>query len=618
MQDRQQSKEDRDGGQARFPDKAFHHWNGPPPNVYLNKCSFDARKRVASAEYKHALSGEDTDPLEYKHAVRTLVERYFSDTQYLEKLIKVMSVVQLGRSKHMNGSHAQMFKGLLKAFGPSIVAPLQMQLDAWLENPQAKAQSRESSDVYIGQQCFAAELVAGLVRGSKYWHADDHAAMRAIVAKVLRHVLSNAEMETVSIWATCLRFCLFDRHPRHTRWLTELIMDNAIPANAELGTTCVLVCKKLLLLKTVVKEVGWRGAPLQRQLAHDIEPFLDHPFAQMRSCVGAIMATLARVSWDPSLHGNLPGALAHDDPAPLEPCLKHPHSMEVEDEAPASRACLLLPCRTAHRGDVESGQTHVESRHTAHTADDTSTRPLARGSYGSFTASCTASETIYRLVDKSARHAARLSMLYRAEKDSADNIEKDKSGASEASATCPPPPNPLLPPAAAEGEAGGGGGGGGAGGDEEGRDEEMGIKEAHAADAQPGAAEAAAAAACVVTTTSKGDKKVYTTRDQLRHLRHTLITCICSMCPDFDGMYRCPVEAYLPVLLPPLLAALEDRDPDISRQARGCAELTANTPLLAQVLPGVLDSVRSVSKSKSWQVRSSVLPFLQVMVFRHQ
>jgi len=29
----------------------------------------------------------------------------------------------------MNGSHAQMFKGLLKAFGPSIIAPFQPKLE---------------------------------------------------------------------------------------------------------------------------------------------------------------------------------------------------------------------------------------------------------------------------------------------------------------------------------------------------------------------------------------------------------------------------------------------------------------------------------------------------------
>ena len=81
--------------------------------------------------------------------------------------------------------------------------------------------------------------------------------MRETVAKVIKHVLSIAELETVSIWATCLRFCLFDRHPRHTSWLTQLVLDDAIPSKGELDSTSVLVCKKLLLLKTVVKELSW-------------------------------------------------------------------------------------------------------------------------------------------------------------------------------------------------------------------------------------------------------------------------------------------------------------------------------------------------------------------------
>ncbi len=232
IQDRQQSKEDADGMQARFPDKAARYWNGPGPTPYLNKHVFDQRKRAVTPEYRAA--------------VREVVQRYFSDAQYLEKLTNVMSVIQLGRGKLMNGAHAQMWKGLLKAFGPGIIAPLQPKLDAMLADPQAH--SRESSDVYVGQQCFAAELVAGMVRGSKYWNADDQAAMRGKVGDVLKQMLSVAEMETVGVWAACLRFCLFDRHPRHTRWLTELIIDNAIPPKGELGTTSVLVCKRLLLV----------------------------------------------------------------------------------------------------------------------------------------------------------------------------------------------------------------------------------------------------------------------------------------------------------------------------------------------------------------------------------
>ena len=132
------------------------------------------------------------------------------------------------------------------------------------------------------------------------------------------------------------------------------------------------------------------------------------------------------------------------------------------------------------------------------------------------------------------------------------------------------------------------------------------------------------------------------TRDQLRHMRYTLITCISTVCaisslrmpsatvyvqclhhlplhsdsprsctlhpapctltfmftwrcqhgnvstceqscPDYDSMYRCPFEAYLPVLLPPLLAALEDRDPDVSRQVHVHTSSATSVSMYAHV-----------------------------------
>jgi hypothetical protein len=507
MQDSQQSKQDVDGLQARFPDKAFHHWNGAPRKARLSKNVFDARKRTA-------------DP-EYKAAVRKVVMGYFTDAQYLDKFINVMSVVQLGRSKHMNGSHAQLFKGLLKAFGPTVVASLEPRLDTMLADPQAH--SRLSSDVYIGQQCFVAELVAGLVRGSKYWIEEDKATMRTNVSKILRHMLSVPEMETVGVWAMCLRFCIFDRHPRHTSWLTEIVMDNAIPPKGEMGTTSVLVCKRLLLLKTIIKELAWRGGPLQRQLAHDIEPFLSHPYAQMRTCVGSIMASIARVSWDPAFDGRpLPG----DAPPAIEG--KHVLVQGAEGDnagdkgaaIAAPRFSFLVPPRNKPVFCVQEVG-HVEGGREREGGVGVAARKM-RPIFGS--------EPMYRLVQMFTKEWVQLSAL----------IKLQKAEASSATLGT-----------GAGGEGGGGGGEGGGGVD----------------DAEK----------------EKASKAAMTNRDTLRHLRHTLITMICSVCPEFDAMYRCPLESYLPVLLPPLLAALEDRDPDISRQARGCAELTANTPLLTEV-----------------------------------
>lgn len=189
---------------------------------------------------------------------------------------------------------------------------------------------------------------------------------------------------------------------------------------------------------------------------------------------------------------------------------------------------------------------------------------------------CHASECMYQLVSRSIREWVRLTALYNAERLDSSSSRAVDVNSTEATTT------------------------------------------SAAATRVSAAAESDARAGREVDVVRGGGMEANRPLDQLRHLRHTLITCVSTVCPEFDGLYRCPLEQYLPLLLPPLLAALEDRDPDTSRQARGCAELASNTPLLLQVLPTVLQAVRCVSTSPSWQVRSSVLPVLQVVIFRHQ
>ena len=164
LQTGQQSKEDRDQAQTRFPDKAFFHCNGPPPATLP-----DGR---ACAVRTHACSPE------YVQLVLDLITRHFEDPSYLDRLISALSIIQLGRAKSFVGSHAQMFKGLFKALGPRILRCLRPFLDSVNQDPQAH--TKMSSDVFMGKQCLAAEVLGGLVRGAKYWSDDDRAQVRPL------------------------------------------------------------------------------------------------------------------------------------------------------------------------------------------------------------------------------------------------------------------------------------------------------------------------------------------------------------------------------------------------------------------------------------------------------
>mmetsp|Transcript_88473 Transcript_88473/g.235374 ORF Transcript_88473/g.235374 Transcript_88473/m.235374 type:complete len:2151 (+) Transcript_88473:23-6475(+) len=267
-----------------FPDKAYHGWNGFAPERTPDTRVREVRQRAYSPEHD----------AEAKQILRS----HIADSSYREKLASALSIIQLGRAKSFVGSHAQLFKGLFKALGPELLIYLRPLMEAAVADPQAH--SKLSSDIFMGQQCFAAEVMAGLVRGFKYWNERARNEAQDIVAGVLGKVLLAPETESVGVWSSALRFCCFDRHPRRLKFLLTALFDDMLPHGGQLqGSSSVLVFKRLHMVKPVVRELSWRGSPLQRQLLHDLEPLMTHPLAQARTAVGACLAVLSRAAWSP-------------------------------------------------------------------------------------------------------------------------------------------------------------------------------------------------------------------------------------------------------------------------------------------------------------------------------
>ena len=387
------------------------------------------------------------------------------------------------------GYHAQMFKGIAKFLGACALfsTPLFAHLDSFLADAAPTA-ARTSSDVYLGGHCLAAEMVAGLVRGVKYWGDADRARAQEKLRGVIQRVMATPETESIGIWTAALKFSVHERHPQRVAWLTTLLLEGALPAEVEAVQSWLPICKRLMLLKPLVRELGWRSPALCKQLARDLLPHLAHPYAQMRECIGGLLAALSRAVWEP----------------------------------------MRSPDRPTGAGEARDGGSGGGLGFVWSDAEANGDAERADG----------ACEIMLTLVGEFSRRGTELAQRCKVAKERA----------------------------AGEGDE-----------EEEKRD-----------------------------------------RDELKHLRHTLIAWVCKVCPDYDGTYVSPCAPVLPVLLPLLLEAIEDSDQDIARQARACVELVANTPNLTRVLPAILVALRGVAASHSYQVRSSVLPFLQVLVFRHQ
>ena len=485
LQDSQQSKSDADGMQAIFPDKNYQSWNGHAPTPPINEGACRARAAARTQEYRDEVLG--------------VLAARFGDESFVAALTAVLSVVQSARAKCFVGSLAQMWKSLFKALGMPVLAAMRPFLDKIVSDKDGY--SRLSTDVYIGQQCMASEVLGGLVRGIKYWPLPDQLEAQAQVRGVLDFAVSIPEMESAGIWASALRFSIFDRHATRVSWLMSFLFDDFPPYHKDMNST--LVCRRMALVKPIINELSWRGSPLHRQLLHDVEPYLSSPFTQTRDFASSCVSLLARVSWVP--------AYADHTPPPCAASAEARERRLPEPEAFATRT-LVCPSELMH--------------HTV-------TRMCKRMSVLS---SEIAAAGVAADVDASA------------DADLATRVLANKA-----------------------------------------------------------------------TTPMAEDSALKALKDELKHLRHSLVRMVSGLCPNFDGMYTCPMGAHLPALIVPLLQTLQDRDVDLCNQAKRGAEMAANTPMLPRnVLSQVLDSVYALGQSKSWHVRSAVLLFLQIIAFRHQ
>ena len=85
-----------------------------------------------------------------------------------------------------------MWKGIFRNFGISALAGLRGRLEQ-LCGDQAESSQRA-----------AAEVLAGLVRGSKHWDWESSVELWDWLAPLLRTVLGNVTTETIRDWGTCL------------------------------------------------------------------------------------------------------------------------------------------------------------------------------------------------------------------------------------------------------------------------------------------------------------------------------------------------------------------------------------------------------------------------------
>jgi proteasome activator subunit 4 len=137
-----------------------------------------------------------TDTNEFSEAVKPIEMRFRNDPEFVKKFIKLATIEEAKGQERFDKKKFHLFKALFRNYGSvSIINNLYDHLTMLVTDKQI--QTHECSHK------LAAELISGLIRGSKYWPLDDLKQMWTKLKVILDLVIENISTENIKLWLIC-------------------------------------------------------------------------------------------------------------------------------------------------------------------------------------------------------------------------------------------------------------------------------------------------------------------------------------------------------------------------------------------------------------------------------
>ena len=204
-----------------------------------------------------------------------IIFRFFTSESNVSKLVEFLSLENKKGQDHFDTERFGMFKALFRNFGDSVLAPLRCHIEKLVTD------HRES------HQRAAAELIAGLVRGSKHWTYDKVESLWSWLLPIVRQALTLMSPETIKDWGTSFASSSDNRDPNRVHWLMEVAMEEPIRSQGSF-----IDSSRLYMLQGVVAQQRWRVGELLNRLLVFLRPFLDHPYHNVRCRLGSVLTNI--------------------------------------------------------------------------------------------------------------------------------------------------------------------------------------------------------------------------------------------------------------------------------------------------------------------------------------
>ena len=216
-----------------------------------------------------------------------IVFSLFSDKEKVKKLFTFLTLEHKKGRDSFDVERFGMFKAIFRNFG-----------DMFLENFRTEIETLVGDHRESFQRA-AAELLASIIRGSKHWPYQKIENMWSWILPAIRTALNHVSPETQRDWGTCFATSSENRDPNRLHWLMEVAMENPIRSQGSF-----IDASRLYMLQGVVAQQRWRVGKLLHRLLEFLIPFLDHPFHNVRSRLGAVLTNVFALDLEFGEFGN--------------------------------------------------------------------------------------------------------------------------------------------------------------------------------------------------------------------------------------------------------------------------------------------------------------------------
>ncbi len=136
------------------------------------------------------------DLYDYNEAVKPIRKRFQNDVDFLDKFIKFCLIEEHRGNERFDRKKSYLFKSLFRNFGSvKIINGVYTRLSGLISDKEQQTVERSHK--------LAAEMICGLIKGSKYWKLRDLKEMWSQLKNLFDLIVENIKNETIHLWSDC-------------------------------------------------------------------------------------------------------------------------------------------------------------------------------------------------------------------------------------------------------------------------------------------------------------------------------------------------------------------------------------------------------------------------------